>query len=188
MTAPAREQAPAKESAFPTIRITAGQTLLLDVDTCDVVAPMQPTEPPALRLKGRVIGGHGLAGDRAQVFLPIEMVEGSMTQHLLLRAPIPELPRGESAREVKLTRRRVAVTKLVGRHQITSWDVRPHDGLSAPEILEEQELVRDYRWALIEARALVEGQADGYAVGFEDVREVAERLLIERRRSRQGRN
>jgi hypothetical protein len=175
------------EAAFPTVKVAGGQTLLLDVDACDLVAPLQPTEPPALRLKGRIIGGHGLAGDRAQVFLPIEMVEGTMTQHGLLRAPIPELPRGERAREVPLTRRRLAITKLVGRHQITSWDVRAHDGLSAPEILEEQEIVGGYRWARTQARALVAGQADGFAVGFEDVGVIAERLFIERRRSRQGR-
>jgi hypothetical protein len=189
MTAPASDRT---ERAFPTVRLGPGQSLLLEVDTCDVVPALQSGEAPALRMKGRRLDEHGIPGDRCQVFLDIAMVEAVLKRRGLLRTEIPELPRGEPSRNVALTRRRLEITRRVvlGRGQITSWDIRPVSAIAPDQQLEEKEMVDDMRWALEEARELVvheRTQADGFAVGFADVNAIAERLFIERRRSRQGR-
>lgn len=177
----------------PVVHLAPNESIDLDVDYCDLVPPNRVGEPPAFRFKGRVLAhaearGHPLLrrGDRVVVYVDATMGEIPMRKSGVLRVDLPDLPAGEKVQPIRLERRQLALRRPQGTRGQTHYEIRPREGAVATA---DDELVRDFQWALGTARNQLAGtlQADGYAVGADDLVAMATTLFHERRRSRQGR-
>lgn len=169
------------------VRLAAGESIELDVEFCDLVPANVATEGPSLRLKGRRVGPDGRPGELVRVFLDVEMAETPMRKSGVLRAPLPDLPRGETVLPVPLNRKRLTLRRVEGKNRVTWLEIRPREGVVA---LEDEEILGDYHWALASARNHYTGllQSDGYPVGAAEIVTMANELFHERRRSRQERH
>lgn len=174
------------DSAIIKRNLKPGDSIDIDVEYCDLVPPTEPGEGPAFRFKGHAIGANGRPSEYVKVFIDVESAEFSMKRTGVIRAPIGELPTGETVLPVRLAHRRLTLRRRVGARGWTSYEILPRDGAVASD---DEALLADYHWAYAHVRndlvPLLE--ADRLPVGAADVVAMTHELFNARRRSRQGR-